>query len=165
MGRIPQRRDLVRWLYIQFSRLWRSWDQLTPLARLPTVSGHGARQEKGKGKGKMRRIQKGAGRRETGRQRENLISQAHRGCPTPPLHNSHCCFSTRTLEGLGVWPLHLLPPQGPRLTPLCPNPTGMLTITDFILVLHRYYRSPLVRNGLGVLGAPIWAGRWRVQGA
>ena len=33
----------------------------------------------------------------------------------------------------------------------------MLTITDFILVLHRYYRSPLVRSRLGVLGAPIWA--------
>uniref|UniRef100_K7GSK9 Protein kinase AMP-activated non-catalytic subunit gamma 3 n=1 Tax=Sus scrofa TaxID=9823 RepID=K7GSK9_PIG len=31
---------------------------------------------------------------------------------------------------------------------------GMLTITDFILVLHRYYRSPLVRSGLGVLGHP-----------
>uniref|UniRef100_A0A5F9CDL5 Protein kinase AMP-activated non-catalytic subunit gamma 3 n=1 Tax=Oryctolagus cuniculus TaxID=9986 RepID=A0A5F9CDL5_RABIT len=39
---------------------------------------------------------------------------------------------------------------------------GMLTITDFILVLHRYYRSPLVRKGLGVLGAPRWAG---VEGA
>lgn len=34
----------------------------------------------------------------------------------------------------------------------------MLTITDFILVLHRYYRSPLVRSGLGTPGAPIWAG-------
>nr|XP_055235576.1 5'-AMP-activated protein kinase subunit gamma-3 isoform X1 [Gorilla gorilla gorilla] len=35
---------------------------------------------------------------------------------------------------------------------------GMLTITDFILVLHRYYRSPLVRSGLGILWAPRGAG-------
>lgn len=29
----------------------------------------------------------------------------------------------------------------------------MLTITDFILVLHRYYRSPLVSSGVtGGLG-------------
>ncbi|XP_014640795.1 PREDICTED: 5'-AMP-activated protein kinase subunit gamma-3 isoform X5 [Ceratotherium simum simum] len=35
---------------------------------------------------------------------------------------------------------------------------GMLTITDFILVLHRYYRSPLVRTELGVPGAPSSAG-------
>uniref|UniRef100_A0A8C2SM69 5'-AMP-activated protein kinase subunit gamma-1 n=1 Tax=Coturnix japonica TaxID=93934 RepID=A0A8C2SM69_COTJA len=27
---------------------------------------------------------------------------------------------------------------------------GMLTITDFINILHRYYRSPLVRRGGGV---------------
>lgn len=40
----------------------------------------------------------------------------------------------------------------PNLSPV--NPTGMLTITDFILVLHRYYRSPLVSSG--VSGGLIW---------
>lgn len=43
--------------------------------------------------------------------------------------------------------LHLgltFPP--PNLSPV--NPAGMLTITDFILVLHRYYRSPLVSSGV-----------------
>jgi hypothetical protein len=30
------------------------------------------------------------------------------------------------------------------------HPAGMLTITDFILVLHRYYRSPLVSSGVMV---------------
>lgn len=47
----------------------------------------------------------------------------------------------------------------PHCSPLAPR-TGMLTITDFILVLHRYYRSPLVRSGLGVLGHPSGLG-WK----
>lgn len=40
-----------------------------------------------------------------------------------------------------------------------PTHAGMLTITDFILVLHRYYRSPLVRSGLGVWGHPPGLGQ------
>lgn len=29
-----------------------------------------------------------------------------------------------------------------------PAPPGMLTITDFINILHRYYKSPMVRAGV-----------------
>lgn len=34
-------------------------------------------------------------------------------------------------------------PWGPHPAP----PPGMLTITDFINILHRYYKSPMVRTG------------------
>lgn len=51
---------------------------------------------------------------------------------------------------------HLKAPGRHSCNPL--NSAGMLTITDFILVLHRYYRSPLVRSGRGAPRAPLWAG-------
>ena len=70
-------------------------------------------------------------------------------------------------KGLGPPPASCHRVQGEPHSSLCPPPppAGMLTITDFILVLHRYYRSPLVRSGLRVLGAPIWTGAEGVQGA
>ena len=44
----------------------------------------------------------------------------------------------------------------PNLSPV--NPAGMLTITDFILVLHRYYRSPLVSSGVSSSGGLMLRG-------
>ena len=70
-------------------------------------------------------------------------------------------------KGLSPPPASCHRVQGEPHSSLCPPPppAGMLTITDFILVLHRYYRSPLVRSGLRVLGAPIRTGAEGVQGA
>nr|XP_020760448.1 5'-AMP-activated protein kinase subunit gamma-3 isoform X14 [Odocoileus virginianus texanus] len=55
---------------------------------------------------------------------------------------------------------------GPRVnpTPLSSlrTPAGMLTITDFILVLHRYYRSPLVQiYEIEEHKIETWRGEWR----
>lgn len=47
-------------------------------------------------------------------------------------------------------------------TPLTlPVPSGMLTITDFINILHRYYKSPMVRTrasaqGSSLRGPGVW---------
>lgn len=56
------------------------------------------------------------------------------------------------------------------LTPPPPHPAGMLTITDFINILHRYYKSPMVGRwcwgggaggGRGLPHNPVgWGGEW-----
>ncbi|XP_068026919.1 5'-AMP-activated protein kinase subunit gamma-1-like [Melanerpes formicivorus] len=113
-----------------------------------------------------------------------LEGQRHRGAYTAFM-KSHCCYDLiPTSSKLVVFDTSLqvkkaffaLVTNGVRAAPLWDSKkqsfVGMLTITDFINILHRYYKSPMVQiyeleehkietwRGSPVLQGGVWVPGW-----